>query len=258
MINGLTFTGGLGAQILSAAGYFYHQHVGQEVVGITDYFDAAQRIAEPGQIGQVTHWGWDLDVYGLGRDSFAAAGGRAVRVIPDGAEKGLYAKRGLSVAAIRARFPIDADSRQFVQDMFHGERYACVHIRRGDYINVASYMIRDEAFFRIIKRVSRLVPNILVCSDTPISGELMGLLQQSGLNVKTVHGGPAYLSHGIMRLSDILVCANSQFSFSAAALRDDDQLTFVHARHDGDLDSEYNRELRAINEFQALTHLYEH
>lgn len=250
----ITFTGGLGAQIISAAAYYYLQEIGEDVVAETSYFDMPIHVATVGQVGELSHWAWELSSYGLIRNSFRHADpGQNVCLIQDGRDKGRLGSLGLGCAGIRARFPLDEASQDVVYQLVRDEPYGCIHVRRGDYVNVASYLVSDEAFLRIAKRISRLVPHLLIISDTPLLGEFIERLRMLPTNVCTAIGGPPTLTHGIMRRSEILVCSNSQFSFTAAALRGEDRLTIMPSRHDSDRDSDYNCRLRDMAEFQCLT-----
>ena len=249
----ITFTGGLGAQIMSAAGYFYLKETGVTVSGYTGYFDTPPHLAEIGKNGDISHWSWELDQYGLSRQNFSWDESPDYEIIQDGPEKVRLAFLGLQVDAIQKKFPIVDSAREAIQQMFAGQSYACVHIRRGDYVNVASFMIKDDAYFLAIKRIARLVKNILIVSDSPITSDLMGMLGTLQFNVITAIGGSPHQALGMLRLSDILICSNSQVSYAAAALRGIDELTFFPARHDGDLNSYVNTHLQSIAEFQLLT-----
>ena len=79
-----------------------------------------------------------------------------------------------------------------------------------------------------------------------------GLLKL-GLNVVTLVGGDPVAAHGLMRMADILICANSQFSMTAAALCPLNSLTLCPSQHDGDLQSEANHMLASLRTHQLLT-----
>jgi hypothetical protein len=73
------------------------------------------------------------------------------------------------------------------------------------------------------------------------------------MNVVTGIGGDPSVGHGLMRLSDILICSNSQYSFSAACLRRKNQLTIIPSKHDSGEDPSANEYLSEIRTFQVLT-----
>ena len=250
----MTFTGGLGAQIFSASGYYYLQSLGEQVSAHTAYFDIQPHLAEPGRVGDMSHWSWELDSYGISRNSFLKynvhSGGE---IIWDGAEKIKYGFLGLQDINIRKKFPILDSARTTISEMFDGQSYACVHVRRGDYLNVASHVIQDAVYFKAIKRLCKIVKNVLIISDSEIAASLINMLRTLNCNVVTAVGGSPLLAHGLMRLSDVLVCSNSQLSYTAGALRDLDELTFYPSQHDGDLNSYTNKYLQSIQEFQLLT-----
>ena len=52
----VAFTGGMGAQIISAAIYFAMKDVGKEVYADLTYFDNPAKLATEGDIGQPSHW----------------------------------------------------------------------------------------------------------------------------------------------------------------------------------------------------------
>jgi hypothetical protein len=93
----------------------------------------------------------------------------------------------------------------------------CIHVRRGDYLNVASYVIPASHFIQI-SDILHNIPRakLFVVSDTELEGQLKTFFESKRALV--LEGGDIYLIHALMRMSDILVCSNSQFSFSAALL----------------------------------------
>lgn len=255
----ITFTGGLGAQLISAAAYFHCQRQGRPVQAHFGYFHREASLAPVGQRGAVSHWAWALDGYGLGFEHFDQPAGEVdpSQVVLDGPEKLELGFAGLRDAAVQTRFPIAAASRGALREIVPGGRWACLHVRRGDYLNVASYLIPDEAYFRAVCAVRRLVDHIVVLSDTDIGAALTQRLQSlpASDSVVVVTGGEARLAHDLMRLSDILIASNSQLSYTAAALRAEDQLTLMPLRHAGDADEWANHWLRGLGDFQVPTRL---
>ena len=86
----ITFTGGMGAQILSAAIYFSMKNSGKEVYADLTYFDTPESIAIEGQIGQPSHWAWQLKPFGLMPSDFESYTGKKAAsedLIVDGSRK---------------------------------------------------------------------------------------------------------------------------------------------------------------------------
>jgi hypothetical protein len=255
----ITFTGGLGAQLISAAAYFHCQRQGIPVQAHFGYFNRAANLAPIGQQGAVSHWAWALGDYGLAFEDFDQPAGSVdpSRVVFDGPDKLELGFAGLRDPVIQRRFPVAEASRGALREIVPGGRWACLHVRRGDYLNVASYLIPDEAYFRAVCAVRRLVDHIVVLSDTDISAGLTQRLQSlpASDSVVVVTGGEARLAHDLMRLSDILIASNSQLSYTAAALRAEDRLTLMPVRHAGDADDWANHWLRGLGDFQVPTRL---
>lgn len=255
----ITFTGGLGAQLISAAAYFHCQRQGIPVQAHFGYFSREASLAAVGRRGAVSHWAWALGDYGLDFGQFDQPLGPIdpAHVVFDGIEKLELGFAGLRDDAIRARFPIDDASREALRGIVPAGRWAAVHVRRGDYLNVATYLIPDEAYFRAVLAVRRLVDHFVVISDTEISSELSRRLQglPASDRVMVVTGGPARLAHDLMRLADILISSNSQLSYTAGALRSGDQLTLLPSIHDGEAGGDTNRWLSSLGEFQLPTRL---
>ena len=249
----ITFTGGLGAQILSASAYFYLQRSGQEVGADLRYFHCRTHIATPGVPGDISKWPWQLDGYGLSPSDFVCPDPAGHSLVHDGERKAALGFLGLGDPQVQRRFPLLEGLSDFRQELLADRPFVCLHLRRGDYLNVATFLVSDESSLRALRTVSRLVHDAVIISDSPLSPEMNSALLGLGLNVVTLVGGDPVAAHGLMRMADILICANSQFSMTAAALREPDQLTFCPSQHDGDLASESNRMLASLRTHQLIT-----
>jgi hypothetical protein len=253
----ITFTGGLGAQILSAAAYFYLKSLNEPVRANFDYFDLAAKVSHLRTLGiqvsnKVSLFGWQLDDLGLNQSNFISIGPETEKIM-DGPKKGHLAMSGLCKDEIRKLFIIPKRAYELKNELYGDEPFACVHIRRGDYLDVASYLVSDENFFDAIEAVSLLVPRLLILSDSPLSGKLADKISTLGMMVITGIGGNPSVGHGLMRLSDVLICSNSQYSFSAACLRSKNRLTIIPSKHDSGEDPSANEYLNEIRTFQILT-----
>lgn len=253
----VSFTGGYGAQIISAAAYFFLKKTQQANIGAyMGYFALTPNLATPGVDREISQWRWELNSFGINIEDFNQPQFfNDTDIIWDGREKSDLGFAGLHDSAISALFPVSNEALKRKDELFGNESFACMHIRRGDYLNVASYLVPDEAFLRASKRIGRFVKNLLVVSDSPLSQTMLDGLAVQQMNCISFVGGEPHLIHGLMRLSDIFIASNSQFSLTAAALKDETSLTFYPARHDSDLQSYSNKFLEKIREFQVLTML---
>lgn len=216
----VTFTGGMGAQIISAGIYFDLKSRGLPVFADLSYFDKPEAVAEAGKKGECSHWSWQLDGFGLQPEMFdvdAHLNRKKVDLIKDGPEKLSMALQALYRPEIRDHFQITGGVETLLPPGFEGG-YLCVHIRRGDYVNVASHLVPDETFVKAAGKFSRLLGNIVVVSDSPLDESLRRSISDGYDQAVFLDDVSAYQAHCIMRSCAVLICSNSQFSLIAAIL----------------------------------------
>jgi hypothetical protein len=253
----ISFTGGYGAQIISSAAYFHLERANPGTTGAYfGYFSQSPHLATPGVSNDISHWEWEMDSFGIEfKDFHQPMPLDQSQIVWDGPEKLEMGFAGMRDPHVASRFPVVAEATKLKAQMFGSDRFACLHVRRGDYVNVASYLVSDEAFLQAARRVSGLVSHLFVVSDSALSETILNGLGELKINCVSSIGGAPHLIHGLMRLSDILICSNSQFSLTAAALRGNTSLTLYPSRHDGDPKSYSNEFLDGIRDFQVITRL---
>jgi hypothetical protein len=255
----VTFTGGLGAQIFSAAIYYYLKGKGRAVYADLDYFKQPAKKATVGNKGEISHWNYELGEYGLPLESFSTKKFEKTffkrnmpHVIQDGAEKMELAIEALRQQDVKKAFPIKQSVAEECRNITAGHEYLCIHIRRGDYVNVASHLVDDMDFVNLAKSLSRFVPAVVVISDSEIPSlakeSLSGLFKYCSFVV----GGNLHTAHALIRQANYLVCSNSQFSLSAALLNEVAQQAFVPTKWFGDADSAIQMPINALCRFQVL------
>jgi Glycosyl transferase family 11 len=256
----ITFTGGLGAQILSAAMYFYLKGNDHKVYANMDYFKEPGKTAASGNKGEVSHWNYELGEYGLLLESFSTKKfekyffkRNMTRVISDGADKVRLAIEALRQPEIRELFPIKQSIAEECQQISDGNDYLCIHIRRGDYVNVASHLVDDMDFVDLAKSISKFVPAVIVISDSEVSGVIKESLPGFFTHCSFVIGGNPHTAHALIRHAKYLICSNSQFSLSAALLNQVAQQVFLPTKWFGDIDSNIQIPINALCRFQILS-----
>jgi hypothetical protein len=249
----VSFTGGMGAQILSAAIYFDLIEKGYNVYADFSYFNRKEHLAVVGNIGEISLWSWSLDSFGLSMSSFNNADVlelKIIKLIVDGPKKLALAINALSQEKIRNKFPISSRIDDILPRHFESG-YICVHIRRGDYVNVSSFLLSDNEFIKILCKLNNFNLPVVIVSDSPLINDFRSNI---GFKIKRVifyDNIDAYTTHRIMRNSNIFVGSNSQFSLIAAILNSK-ALNIVPKKWFG---NEYYNEINPVNlmcNFQLL------
>jgi hypothetical protein len=216
----VTFTGGMGAQIISAAIYFSLKNDSRMVYADLSYFNQAERVATMGKLGDCSHWSWQLEPFGLSITSFETAPAFAKydrELIVDGPQKMELGLRALRQPEIQKYFRITVGVDDILPQEF-SSGYLCIHVRRGDYVNVASHLITDNEFIELSGKFSGLVKRMVVVSDSPIDEHFRLALAAGYEQVEFLDDIDAFTSHRVMRNARILICSNSQFSLIGAIL----------------------------------------
>lgn len=248
------FAGGMGTQIIQAAVYFSMKNTGRQVYGDVSYFDRSQKLAVVGNTGELTHWGWQLDLFGLSPASFDAPppglNKRNSDRLGDGARMTELGLKALSQPEIQKCFKVTSEKNIALSAEAAGY-FLCIHIRRGDYVNVASHLITDSEFIRLSRKFSGLVSNVIVISDSPIGAEFRNALASCFKKISFLDNIDAYTSHCIMRNARILFCSNSSFSLTAAALNPD-ALAIIPRQWYGDDDRHIEEPIHAGCLFEIM------
>ena len=216
----ITFTGGMGAQVLSAAIYFLLKSEGRKVYADLSYFKQSSHVAVVGKPGDISHWDWQLQSFGLFPESFERLPKihrSKYKLIQDGRKKTALGLKALSMSSIQKYFLDEKSLADILPQEFIPD-YLCIHVRRGDYVNVASYLVDDNKFIELANKIAGLVSCIVVVSDSPINDFLRKAICNVYQKAIFLDGADAISTHRIMRNARVLICSNSQFSLIAALL----------------------------------------
>ena len=216
----VVFAGGMGTQIIQAAVYFSMKQAGHPVYADLSYFDKAAKMAEVGKAGQLTHWFWQLEQFGLSLASFETAPGlnkRNADILRDGARMLDLGLKALTNPDIQSIFK-DAIDVGSILSKEVSDGFLCIHIRRGDYVNVASHLVSDGEFIGLVRKFSGLIDHAVILSDSPIEPHFRDTVSPYFETVLFLDSIDPYSSHRIMRCARVLICSNSTFSLTAGAL----------------------------------------
>jgi hypothetical protein len=253
--------GGLGSQILGAIAFFNAQEkLGADVAKCDlTYFN---------HLNRANLWEWNLHNYGISLEELRKFESRSRFNL-------LLAKRDFlteleilqsywnnSRSKYLGRFPIHEQQLQdFINktsDKLNLKSYGVVHIRRGDYLQVASKVINLDEYLRFLEGIKKVLPNLcFIVTDSPLTNEdKHHLTLATGVDTEVIFlDGPGYdpfVLHCLMRRADVLVTSNSTFSFSAALLGKNGQIAFSPLEfHAGKSSEKYNRTFRSVGSFTS-------
>tara|TARA_B100000579_G_C22748090_1_gene812605 strand:- start:79 stop:903 length:825 start_codon:yes stop_codon:yes gene_type:complete len=218
----VTFSGGLGNQILSLLAYKYLQQSGRNISADLSYFED-KNYQEKLKKKNLSVFNWELDKYAdIKLKDFSKPRNKyrkSLFTIKDG-----YAKLFFSLQSSKNSDLIESigfvDSNTYLPNHISGlEKYICVHIRKGDYLKVASHLIKSQELINIAIKFSNVIENLVILSDGNLESHVQYELNRSSFkNINILVGGDPTVAHSIMRSSKLLICTNSQFSLSAGII----------------------------------------
>jgi hypothetical protein len=240
------FEGGLGSQILSFIEFQEKNKNSDKPVSVNlDYFSgvSSDYTDETG----LSRWSWKLNHYGIDQSIFEQ----------ENFFKKLYKKylltRSSSISEVfynfretkkqqyENSFPINEIATSAYLELILGSKnveYCVVHIRRGDYLSVATKVVAVDELTRLIQKIKHLLPKIiLISSDSYLTSLEKEKLAEClpGFTHKYIEPSESpFLVHDLMRTSKVLIASNSTFSFSAGLLANDDCLVFFPTKYFGE------------------------
>ena len=240
------FEGGLGSQILAYIEFINRRNNSNQLTFTeTSYFDVNQVF---NQENGVTHWRWRLDHYGIELEELRKFNKYNVKNIsklrrPNKSEYSEHikinklwtpTKRALELLLIQST----KENREEV--FFSGSKvsdYGVVHIRKGDYLKVATKLIDVNSIEIILRKLKSSLPKYLVIvSDGTITtnerkklNSTCNALKLSEIKFydKSNYSVDETLVHDLMRSANFLLTSNSTFSFTAGLLNNVDNRLVV-------------------------------
>jgi len=221
----IIFQGGLGSQIVAYAAYSYLQKTSGLVYANLDYYkNNTPNFAKPGE--GVSFWKYDLDKYNINMSDLTEnTNSEPVKLIDQEYEKfDLFFEAHTTLDFLKL-FQISNERRDYANNLLkesniHNSPFICIHIRRGDYLNVASHLVKDEEFIEIIDKFHKLTDSIVILSDSKIDSKIKTIAQKKFNNVLLLgDSGISHVDgHNIMRNADILITSNSTYSLTAGVM----------------------------------------
>ena len=224
------FEGGLGSQILAYIEYSEkNKSSNKPVFANYDYFTNT-KVDFTDNTG-LSIWTWRLDQYGIYQKDLKKIGkkkklvNKYFKVRPYGNSDIFYNFREKKSESYQKIFKINLEKvNEYISKKFKSDTddFAVIHIRRGDYLKVASKVVSMEELIKFINKIKKLLPNnILISCDSILPSAEQDMIASTLEELNLVYVDPRedpLLVHDLMRSSSILVASNSTFSFTAGLL----------------------------------------
>jgi len=146
-------------------------------------------------------------------------------------------------------FPLHHNSNFIRKKLNLDFEYGVIHLRRGDYLQVASKIVQESEVLKLLEKINRFLPqNLIVVSDSEITDQNLDRIKKVAnvSNVEKIIGGDLHAVHGLMRQSKILIASNSTFSISAALTMTNGGTTIFPANPYGSPMPNLNRNFNSI------------
>jgi hypothetical protein len=229
-VRRVVFEGGLGSQLIPLLEKNYLSFLNIPFSVDTSYFDINQKISK--SRGRADHWSYRLDFYGITLDSLLTDS------VPINSQTDLAQGRNFDLwnsdfwRYVRnygaVLLPINFGLLQNFKDSIGigaTEAYSVIHVRRGDYLRVASHIVTDSMWLGFIEKIKSITSGVLVItSDSTIpkktKGEVARIFRHTSTRVIYLEGQKIdeCILHDFMRSANVLVASNSTYSFTAAVL----------------------------------------
>ena len=143
-------------------------------------------------------------------------------VIHDGPNKNRLFINGMQKNEVKVKFVSASDEWKKIikENNIDFKNSVVLHLRRGDYLNVATHLISCEDILKMCNKLPKVLENIVIFSDSKESEnqKFISDLKKIFNNVKWMDNINNVNTHKIMTQANFLMCSNSQFSTTAAYL----------------------------------------
>ena len=224
--NIVRIEGGLGSQLIGLLEYEFRRIDNPSVRADVSYF--LQKSSEEISNGS-TIWSWQLDRYGYYLSDFSEHAkfyDKYLGVILSYSARKNKMKQSCKLPwrDFAKKLPL-ADGLQCYFDDYKispEKNFAVIHVRRGDYLRVASKLVFLEESISVLKRFMPLVDGpIFVSSDEKLSEKDLAFCNTHLSPSRLIILNPnvdLHIVHGLMRCANLLVTSNSTFSWTAGML----------------------------------------
>lgn len=222
--NVVWIEGGLGSQLLAMMMFLTRRHIDAGTQADVSYFKDS--ISQPfDDANGLTRRPWELHRYGFELHEFPMSQHRC-RIRLSASDQARVDQRFVSTMLQKdwsLTFPIVDSTAQALEvlGLKSDEQFACIHIRRGDYLRVASRVISIEETLRLSRSLNALLPEkVVFLSDDPFMASEAQTASEAmkDKQVMFLTDFDQHASHGLMRMASVLVTSNSTFSWSAGVL----------------------------------------
>lgn len=219
-------SGGFGNQIISLIVYRGLLMAGFEASLDLTYFSFPEKRASQGAVGEVSKWPWQLQRFGVSLSDLGqniSPKEFPVVSVPDGQLKVSLLRETYNLPGVSDFLELDFDlfNPEEKTLMGYSEDAIVIHVRRGDYCNVASYVFPVEGSLGLAIRCSNLAKKVCLITDDESDSVVRGarLLENQFDEVTVLNDIEPDVAFYMMVKSKVLCMANSQFSFAAGLLR---------------------------------------
>lgn len=222
--------GGLGAQLLSYALYKHLIQQGKLVKLDLSYFSQQEKVASEGE--GISIWPFLLDNYNLEINHLPIASLSEIKILKLLTKKRISKRYLFDGSDHRFKLNFEAFSKlpklnelALLSDhdaeinlLTNGvEEFSIIHIRRGDYLNVATHLVSINDINAAIKKHPNFLSHkTLILSDGKINLNELKFVRP--VDAVIINEENPIILHELMKRSASLIISNSQFSYSAALL----------------------------------------
>jgi hypothetical protein len=232
-LDTIYFEGGLGSQILSYILFRYKIEKNEKVLCDLTYFNNI--IADSHEEKKVSLWSYKLDHYGIPITNLPNRNRKSrLKLKPKFIPLDFLSVNHNFLSKVKSEIKVNFENLNTYLKT-HGlkadDSYGVIHLRKGDYLFVASHLITEKQVIELISKISEfLTEKIFVASDGEIDESLFAWLKINKPTIQlfqTEKEIDPYILHDLMRNSRLLIAANSTFSFSAALLSSEKTIAFI-------------------------------
>jgi hypothetical protein len=232
-LDTIYFEGGLGSQILSYILFRYKNEKNQKVFCDLAYFKNITTDSH-GE-NKVSLWSYKLDNYGISMADLPNKDKKSrIKLKPKFIPLDFLSIDEDLLNKVKSEIKLNYENLNTylkTHDLKANDSYGVIHLRKGDYLFVASHLISENQVIKLLSKISDFLPEkIFIASDGEIDEILINWFKLNKPNIQLMQTAKEidpFVLHDLMRNSRFLVAANSTFSFSAALLSSEKTMSFI-------------------------------